>query len=98
MPKNTAAQSVAASLNVSFNLEIKPHDLLAIFRRETDWTPWGDHLDVFFNELPQALLLRFIDENQLNENHLAQIYEELPSIWQGRRFKELRDEAMGSPF
>ena len=97
MAKNTAAQSIAASLNVSFKRSISPEDLIRIFKREVDWQPWISHLDVFFGELPAPLIQRFMDENNLNFDQLSYIYDSLPPVWQGNLFREMRNGAMGKP-
>jgi hypothetical protein len=37
MKKNTTAQSICASLNVSFRRSISPEELVQLFRPEIDW-------------------------------------------------------------
>ncbi|MDR1110453.1 MAG: hypothetical protein LBP92_07115 [Deltaproteobacteria bacterium] len=96
MSKNTAAQSMAASLSVSFSRSISPDELVRIFLKEADWQPWISHLDVFFSEVPASLIQRFMAENSLSFDQLAEIYNSLPPVWQGKLFREMRDAAMGS--
>jgi hypothetical protein len=97
MTKNTAAQSVASSLNVSFRRSISPEELILIFKKEADWRPWSGHLDVFFSELPMSLVQRFMSENNLRLDQLSSIYDLLPPALQGKLFQETRNAAMGNP-
>jgi hypothetical protein len=34
-------------------------------------------------------------ENNLNFDQLSEIYNSLPSVWQGKLFREMREAAMG---
>lgn len=95
MGKNTAAQSIAASLNVSFRRSISPEELIQIFRKEIDWHPWISHLDVFFGEVPSSLIQRFMCENHLDLDQLSNIYNALPAVWRGKLFQEMRDGELG---
>lgn len=97
MPKNTAAQSVATSLNVSFKRSIAPEELIKIFRKEIDWQPWVSHLDVFFGELPEILIQRFMAENNFSFDQLSEIYNVLPPACQGKLFQEMLNATMGNP-
>jgi hypothetical protein len=97
MPKNTAAQSVAASMSVSFRRVISPEELLKIFHQEIDWQLWISHLDVFFGEIPSSLIQRFMAENNLSFDQLSAIYDALPPVWQSKQFQEMRDATMGNP-
>jgi hypothetical protein len=96
MSKNTAAQSIAASLNVSFRRSIGPDDLIKIFKKEIDWQPWVSHLDVFFGVLPPSLIHRFMAENSFSFDQLSEIYNSLPQVCQGKLFREMRDAGMGT--
>lgn len=96
MAKNTAAQSVAASLNVSFKRSVTPEELISIFRKEADWQPWVSHLDVFFGELPEIIIRRFMAENNLSLDQLSDIFNALPPVCQGNLFREMLNESMGS--
>ncbi len=97
MPKNTAAQSVAASMSVSFRRVISPEELIKIFRQEVDWQLWISHLDVFFGEIPSSLIQRFMAENNLSIDQLSAIYDALPPVWQSEQFQEMRDATMENP-
>ncbi|MDR3038961.1 MAG: hypothetical protein LBV21_06720 [Candidatus Adiutrix sp.] len=98
MPKFSAVQSAAASVNVSFREILSPDDLVGIFRGQVDPAPWIPHLDIFFNELPRPLLTRFMAENSLTLERLSAVYDSLHPAWQGKNFKELRDGALAGPF
>jgi hypothetical protein len=98
MLKFTAAQSAAASTNVSFKRHISPDDLIRVFTGEVDWHSWQPHLSVFFTELPAVMIQRFMDENSLPLARLSDIYEALPSILQGGTFENMRNETMGKTF
>lgn len=97
MPKNTAAQSVAASMSVSFKRVISPEELIKIFHQEIDWQLWVSHLDVFFGELSPAMIQRFMTENELSFDQLSAIHDALPPVWQSKQFQEMRNAAMGNP-
>jgi hypothetical protein len=98
MSKFTAAQSAAASTNVSFKRHISPDDLIGIFRGEVDWHSWLPHISVFFTVLPEVLIQRFMDENGLPLARLSDVYEALPSVLQGGTFENMRNETMGRAF
>ena len=95
MPKMTATQCVAVSLNVSFKRLISPEELVKIFQKEADWEPWSGHLDVFFGEVPSSMIKKFMAENNLSFDQLSEIYDALPPVWQGKAFREMRDAALG---
>jgi hypothetical protein len=94
MAKLTAAECVAISVNVSLKDSISPQTLVRIFRHETDWEPWEFHLVVFFNELPNIMLIKFMKEHDLLIEDLFNIYNELPAIWQGDKFKAFYNDEL----
>ena len=98
MPKFSAAQSAAASANVSFRRRISPEELVGVFRGETDWQAWLPHISVFLTELPAVMIQRFMDENGLTLELLSRVYEKLPSVLQGGTFENMRNETMGRAF
>jgi len=98
MPKFTAAQSAAASTNVSFKRRISAEELVGVFKGEVDWHTWLPHISVFFTELPSVMIQRFMDENGLSLERLSDVYEALPSILQGGTFETMLNETMGRTF
>jgi hypothetical protein len=92
MSKMTATECVTVSLNVSIKREcwITPEELVKIFKKEVDWQLWRGQLDVFFDEVTPRLIQDFMTENDLSLDQLSEIYDSLPSVIQGRTFRECR--------
>jgi hypothetical protein len=95
MAKFSAAQSIAISLNVSYTTQITPDEIVQIFRGEIDWQPWRILLDVFFNELSTTEIKKFMSENNISIEQLSAVYDVLPEIYQGSRFKDMRNGILG---
>jgi len=98
MTKMSATECVAGSLNVSFKRLISPEELVKIFKKETDWELWLNHLDVFFGEVSPNMIQQFMAENNLNLGQLSEVYDSMPSVWRGKAFREMRDAALGNSF
>ena len=87
MFSNNATQSLVVALNASFTKLITANVLIGIFRKETDWAPWAEHLDLFFGDMPVAMIERFLEENNLTLSHLTEIYVLLPKSCRGKLYR-----------
>ena len=86
-------ESSVNSCNVSYKDEINAETLVGILSGRIDPVEWQAHLDTFFNELPESYISGVMEENGLTLNQLVNIFENLPSAFQGKHFKEMISRA-----
>ncbi len=91
MPYGRRTKSSVISCNVSYNSEIDEETLIAILSGELSPEGWWSHLDTFFNELPEQHILDVMIENGLTMAQLVEVFESLPTPFQGKVFKELAE-------
>lgn len=78
--------------NVSWKDEITEAVLLNILSGKSHYKEWLGHIDVFFNELPQKIIIGFIQENNLSYEIVNTVFKSLPSALQGANFKGIYHE------
>jgi len=79
----------AIACNTYYKREIDAQTLVNILAGKTPPDEWKPHLGRFFGELPQKYILGVMEENNLSLEQLTKIFETIPAVFRGKKFKEL---------
>ena len=82
-------ESCVISCNVSYKEEIDEQTLVGILSGRCPVGEWMPHIDTFFNEIPKEFITGVMRENNLSKYQLTKVFESLPSVFQGKNFKEI---------
>lgn len=85
----TAAEAAAISVNVSLKTPIEAATLVGIFKGTHAPGAWMPHLAVFFSDVPDAILKKFMAQNHLSASDMLRIFHLLSPAMQHKHFLEV---------
>ena len=88
---------VARSCSTSYKRMLDAPTLVSLLTGATPVNEWKAHLDTFFNEQPVDLILDVMRENDLSIDQLATVFSAMPSVLQGKNFKQFLAEHGAKP-
>lgn len=88
-PKINAAEAAAISVNVSLRNPIAAETLVGIFKGTHAADAWLSHLALFFSDVPDAILGKFIVQNGLSSDDMLKIFYLLAPCMQHKRFLDI---------
>ncbi|WMW66335.1 hypothetical protein [Nitratidesulfovibrio liaohensis] len=88
-PKITAAEAAAISVNVSLKRSIDADTLVGIFKGTHAPGSWMPHLALFFSDVPDAILKKFMAQNELSPNDMLNVFYKLSPAMQHKHFLEV---------
>lgn len=89
MAEKSFTKCALIGCNVSWKNEISETKLVDILMNRCEIGEWLGHMDVFFNELPKEIILGMLSENKISYEKAKCVFLKIPSVLQGKNFKEL---------
>lgn len=89
MAEKSFTKCALIGCNVSWKNEISETKLVDILMNRCEIGEWLGHMDVFFNELPKKIILGMLSENKISYEKAKCVFLKMPSVLQGKNFKEL---------
>jgi len=91
-PKITAAEAAVISVNVSLKRSIDADTLVGIFKGTHSPETWISHLELFFSDVPDTILKKFMAQNQFSSLSMQRVFRMLSPCMQNPHFLEVLDE------
>lgn len=88
-PKITAAEAAAISVNVSLKRSIDADTLVGIFKGTHSPEAWMSHLELFFSDVPDTILKKFMAQNKFSSEDMLRIFHQLHPCMQHKHFLEV---------
>lgn len=88
---------VAQSCSTSYKKMLDAPTLVSLLAGAMPVDEWEAHLVTFFNEQPIDYIVEVMQENNLSIDQLATVFSAMPSVLQGKNFKQFLAEQGAKP-
>lgn len=88
---------VALSCSTSYKIVLDAPTLVGLLTGAVAVDEWEAHLVTFFNEQPVDYIVEVMQKNNLSIDQLATVFSAMPSVLQGKNFKQFLVEHGAKP-